>query len=241
MVVEDEALSRLYLTNLLTQHSDIVSLVASVSTEDEAAEAISLHRPHLLLLDIELQQGSGFAVLNRIDGQDPYIVFTTAFDDRVLNAIRFSGTEFLQKPIDMEALAGLLGRLSVAGVMPVQPSLFYLRETLANNYQPVHIAVSTSAGIIYLRITDIIRMEAIDQSTLRCVVKDRPPLVIQANMNEMAMLMGTVNFYRVHLAHLVNLSMIETIGHGSVRMINQEVIPLSPKKEQQVRDLLANL
>ncbi|RYY60177.1 MAG: response regulator transcription factor [Chitinophagaceae bacterium] len=239
IIVEDEALSRLYLGNLLLQYCHGVEIVASVATEQEAVTAINTHRPGLLLLDIELQHGSGFEVLNRITEPYPYIVFTTAFDDRVLNAIRFSGIDFLEKPIDMEALATLTNRLSEQPVIPAQPSLPYLRETLANNYQPQHLAVNTEEGTRYLKITDIIRMEAIDQQKMLCVLRGLAPVTIVANISDMNGLLEPQFFFRVQLTHLVNLANVTGWKNADLVLVNGEHIPVSAKKEQQVRALLA--
>ena len=241
IIVEDEALSRLYLHNLLAQHCAGVEVVASVATEDEAVSAIETFQPGLLLLDIELQQGSGFEVISRISAPYPYIVFTTAFDDRVLNAIRFSGVDFLEKPVDMEALASLVDGLIQAKTIPAQPSLHYLRETLANNFQPVHLAVTVAGGVVYVLIADIIRLEAIDQDRVLCVLRDGAPLEISANISEMSVLLETRHFYRVQLTHLVNLGNVERLEAGQLTMVNGERVPVSPKKEQRVRELLTGL
>jgi len=65
IIIEDEARSRELLHDLVTANCPEVEVVAQSGTIDEAVALIRAHQPHLLFLDIELQTGTGFEILDR--------------------------------------------------------------------------------------------------------------------------------------------------------------------------------
>ncbi|WP_332914020.1 LytR/AlgR family response regulator transcription factor [Algoriphagus boritolerans] len=61
-------------------------------------------RPELVFMDIELQTGTGFDVLQKVRHLDFHLIFTTAFEHYAIKAIKFSSIDYLLKPIDLEEL-----------------------------------------------------------------------------------------------------------------------------------------
>lgn len=89
---------------MLTSFCPEVRLLAVASTVKEGIQLFQLHRPDLLFLDIELGTASGFDILTQIAPASYRVIFTTAFDQYGVRAIKFSALDYLLKPIQSNEL-----------------------------------------------------------------------------------------------------------------------------------------
>ena len=104
LVADDEALGRRELRRLLKVHADL-EIVAEAEDGDQAAELIEKHSPDLVFLDIRMPGRDGFGVLDALEPPLPEIVFSTAYDQFAVDAIRRGALDYLLKPVAPEELA----------------------------------------------------------------------------------------------------------------------------------------
>lgn len=115
LVVDDEPRARARLRRLLAAHAD-VEVAGEASHGDEAvSQALSL-RPDVIFLDIRMPGTDGVSAAQRLSdylppGMRPLVVFTTAYDDRAVDAFALEATDYLLKPIERERLADALRRV----------------------------------------------------------------------------------------------------------------------------------
>lgn len=110
VVVDDEPIARRRLARLLAAIGG-VQVVAEAGDVTEAVEAVRLHRPDLLLLDIRMPGGDGFDVVDALRDAPPAIVFVTAFGHYALPAFATDAVDYLTKPVEEERLAASLLRV----------------------------------------------------------------------------------------------------------------------------------
>jgi two-component system LytT family response regulator len=110
LVVDDEPLARAGMRGLLADDPD-VALVGECANGREAVAAIRAHAPDLVLLDVQMPEVDGFAVVREI-GVDrmPVVVFVTAFDQYALRAFDAQALDYLLKPFSDERFHQALGR-----------------------------------------------------------------------------------------------------------------------------------
>lgn len=108
LIVEDSRLARQELRTLLSTWSDI-EVIGEAADIESARVQIDAGRPELLLLDIHLDGGSGFELLDRIDYL-PRVIFTTAYDQHAVQAFEHNALDYLLKPIETERLGQALQR-----------------------------------------------------------------------------------------------------------------------------------
>src|SRR3546814_14223064 len=94
VIVEDERHSRETLNNLLAEFCSGVNVIGMAGSVNEACSLISQLEPDLVFLDIELQTGTGFEVLNSLQSLQFAVVFTAAFEHYAINAIKFSSIDY---------------------------------------------------------------------------------------------------------------------------------------------------
>src|SRR5205814_5584434 len=98
MIVDDESPARRRVRDLLAREPDI-AIAAECTNGREAIDAISLHRPDLLFLDIQMPGVDGFEVLRGLPSKGlPAVIFTTAYDQHALEAFEVHALDYLLKP-----------------------------------------------------------------------------------------------------------------------------------------------
>jgi two-component system LytT family response regulator len=109
LIVDDERLARVELRRLLEAFPEL-EVVGEASHVAEAAEAIRNLKPDLVFLDVQMPGGTGFDLLEKMEGPLPEVVFVTAFDEHALRAFEFNALDYLLKPIDPARLAEAVQR-----------------------------------------------------------------------------------------------------------------------------------
>jgi two-component system LytT family response regulator len=100
MVVDDEPAARAAIRTLLAEDPEI-RVVAECADGAAALAAIAAERPALLLLDIQMPEMDGFALLRRLGAERlPVVVFVTAYDAYALRAFEVHALDYLLKPFD---------------------------------------------------------------------------------------------------------------------------------------------
>ena len=105
IVIDDELSVRKTLEKLLGGYCPQVRVVAEADSVDSGVKAIKKHHPDLVLLDIKMDDGTGFDLLKQLEPVDFKVIFITAYDQFAIKAIRFSALDYLLKPVDPGDLA----------------------------------------------------------------------------------------------------------------------------------------
>ena len=108
LIVEDSRLARAELKHLLKAHPQ-VQVLGEASSVSEAREAIEALKPDLLLLDIHLDGGDAFELLDQLEHL-PQVIFTTGFDNHAIEAFERNALAYLLKPLQPPKLAQALER-----------------------------------------------------------------------------------------------------------------------------------
>jgi two-component system LytT family response regulator len=241
IIVEDEPLSMAFLKNLLAEYCPEVSIVATATTEADAIAAIAALQPHLVLMDIELQQGNGFGVLQGTREYDYHIVFTTALDYSGIRSIRFSGVNYLQKPIDIDSLQTVITAINEAEKERSKTAVKHLLQTLDNNNEPSTLLLNTMNGGYYIPLEEIV---FIMTQGSNCIFYTANEIItaIGSNLRDYELLLNEPAFFRLHSDYIIQLGKVDLhskVETGTVKMINKAVIPVSPKKQAALGSLLS--
>lgn len=102
IIIDDEAKGRFALRQKLQSYCTEVVVLAEAGDGIEAISTIEKHHPQLIFLDIEMPKMNGFEMLNAIKEKNFYIIFTTAYDQYAIKAIRYAAFDYLLKPETLE-------------------------------------------------------------------------------------------------------------------------------------------
>jgi two-component system LytT family response regulator len=242
IIVEDELHSREFLKNIVTSYCPEITIAALAGGVEEGVAAIKQHQPDIVFLDIEMQTGTGFDLLQQFPQPTFEVIFTTAYDHYAIKAIKFSAVDYLLKPIDIEEL-----QQSVAKVIEKkknntgqQALQILLKNLQAPQTAEQSITLSTSDGLEFIPLHQIIRIEASGPYS-HFYLKDKKKIIVSRNLKEYETLLTDHGFFRVHNSHIINMKevkrMIKTDG-GYAVMSDESNITISPKKKEEFFEMI---
>lgn len=243
LIVDDEAKSRATLKALVERHCPNVSIVAMAASVVEALAEIEKHQPGVVFLDIEMPFSSGFTLLEEIKNPGFEIIFTTAYDQYAIKAIKFSALDYLLKPIDIDELIKAVNKIEPGNEKKEsrQPDFELLLSNLKLKGNSAKIAVPTFDGLQMLDAKDIIKCTA-DESYTHITLFNGAKLTVSRILKEYEDLLSDLNFFRVHNSCLINLAHVVKYVKGEggqVVMSDGETVEVSRRKKNELLSRLA--
>lgn len=243
IIVDDEEKSREALRNILTRHCPSVQVMELCDSVDSAAEAIARVQPQLVFLDVEMPFRNGFALLEKIPNPGFKVIFTTAYDQYAIQAIKFSALDYLLKPIDVDDLKNAVRRLESAQHKTEEQnlSLELLRSALNLKNKSAKIAVPTFDGLQMILVEDIVKCTA-DESYTHLTLLNGQKVMVSRILKEFEDLLADYNFLRVHNSSLINLVHVKKYVKGEggyVIMVNDDSVEVSRRRKPELLQQLS--
>jgi len=104
IIIEDEEQKRLMLRQMLIEMRPDVEIVGEAIDVISGVKLIKKSKPDLVFLDIELPDGTGFDILEKVSGINFKIIFVTAYSEYAVRAFKFSAVDYLLKPVSVTEL-----------------------------------------------------------------------------------------------------------------------------------------
>lgn len=222
IIVEDEKQTRNFLRSLLEEYCDNIEVVAEAVDVEEAVEAIQKHDPDLVFLDIEMPRENGFMLYKYFDKIDFEVIFTTAYSQYAIKAIKLAALDYLIKPISLEELKEALGRFREKQKEPKDYTHNHqLIETSLKSNIPQKIALPCTDGYIFAKVEEIIRCQS-DRSYTLFVLENKQQVWTSRNLGEYDNILSDYGFARVHRSHLINPKFIKKFVRKKTSVIIME-------------------
>lgn len=233
LVVDDEPLARRRLRELLGEFTGIECVGEAVDGAS-AVKAIDSLKPDLVFLDVEMPEGTGLDVLQRVT-HEPAVIFTTAYDRYAVTAFELNAIDYLLKPFGRERLARALERVRRDGAGTVSRA-----KAALHPQGPIdRILVRDRGRLVPVAVRDIVRLEAGDDYT-SVHTRGRTYLVYLALQDFERMLDGA-RYVRVHRSHVVNLDHVAQFmpvdgGRFELEMSDGTKLPVSRAYARMLRE-----
>jgi len=213
VIIDDEEISLRALGDKITKYCPNVHVLKSFSKPAEALKEIKLLSPDVIFLDIEMPKINGFNFLKQCEPVNFEVIFTTAYSQYAIEALRISALDFLLKPIDIKELVASVGRLELKlankqtqpGILEQQMQLFFQHQQSAN--QMAKIALPVLNGLEFVDINNIIKVEA-DNVYSNFYLNSGKKIVVSRTLKEADKMLQRWNFMRVHKSFIINLNYI---------------------------------
>ena len=233
ILIEDEQKAREALKKMLQILSIDIEIVAETGRVNEAVHLINELNPDLIFLDIKLQDGSGFDILEQIARPDFKIIFTTAYNEYAIKAFKVSALDYLLKPIDPIELQTVLQKAT--GLIDNEKEYQSLLSVFKNNEKAadkkIVLKTTESRYIIYQK--DIIRLEADGAYTL--FITKNQNIIASKNIKYYQDLLDENMFMRCHQSHLVNYKQVKSVyKNDKLLLSNGDIIPISIRKKPEI-------
>ena len=237
LIIDDEPRASGLLQLMLERHVPEVEGILICNDARQAAPMIHDYQPDLVFLDIQMPHLDGFEVLERIRHRRFKAIFTTAFSEYALQAIRFSAFDYLLKPIDPQELVAAVQRYRASlDELSFQPE--QLRNALYNlqakSPHEFRLAVPSKDGVHFFMPHEIMRLEAFGSYTQLYLSGDRR-FWASNGLGAYEELLAPYGFLRTHKSHLVNRAFISFLDHEGFLLLRDGTrIEVSRRRKEEV-------
>lgn len=202
MIAEDELMARKELIYLLKEEKDII-LTPHAETGEQLIELYPVHRPDLIFLDVEMPGLTGMEasryIIEQSEGNPPFFIFTTAYDEYALEAFEIDAVDYLLKPYDESRFRKAMERL---------------RKHIGERKES-HRTDEETQKAAKLLVDDGERLVALSPESIYYAVPNKRMLEIHTEdkvlmskmtLQELENKLAGYSFFRTHRSYLVNLN-----------------------------------
>jgi len=243
-IIDDEVSAREALVQLLEIHCENITIAGEADGVESGITLIKETRPDLVLLDINLKDGSGFDLLKSLDEIKFKLIFVTAYDRYALNAIKFSALDYILKPIDpnelKEAIKIAFSAIEIENLNIKLNAFFNNFKYLGQGARKI--VLHTEDSLYLLSIQDIVRCQA-DHSETRFFLANGEQISESKSLKYFTELLADYSFIKIHNNHLVNLEFIERFDKKSESMLilkDKSIVPVSDKYKEALLERIHN-
>jgi two-component system LytT family response regulator len=223
--------------------AETVYIAGTTTNPKEAQALISIHKPDLVFLDVEMPHVTGTELLQSLSNIDFQVIFTTAHQHYALQAIKLNALDYLLKPISLEELATAIQKCASRKQQGASLISDFLEQMRAGAAGTRKISIASDNTVQFVPVTDIIRIES--QSNYSNIhFTSRNKLLVAKTLKEFEEQLVPCNFLRIHHSHLINLEHVigyKNLDGGYVIMRDNDIIEISRRKKQEVMQRLNSL
>lgn len=218
IIVDDELSCIKSLSADLARFPEI-NIVETCTSPEKAIRDIIRLQPDLLFIDVEMPGISGIELLSRIQPDihsDMHIVFYTAYDKYLLEAIRASAFDYLLKPYQLKELDGIINRLrshiSKNDKVNVEQAL---RKLLAQSNK---FAIQTISGLVLIKCDEILLFQYLTDSRYwQMMLTDRKLHKLRMNTTAKDLLCINTSFVQINQDCIINLNYLASVENMSLK------------------------
>ncbi|MFY7812104.1 MAG: LytR/AlgR family response regulator transcription factor [Flavobacterium sp.] len=234
IIIEDEIQLRKGLKLLLSRLIPNLNILAEADAVSTGYACIEKHQPEVLFLDIQINEGSSFDILEQLKynlpNYQPKIIFITAYQQFAVKAFKYSALDYILKPIDEEELCIVLEKLKNTPANNPYPQIDLLLQHLKQP-ETKKIALIEGNKTLIVPTTEIIRLES-NGNYSNVYLKDKRKILTTKTLKDYEELLQTAGFERIHQSHLINSQEITAFSkkENYVEMSCKTQVPVSSKK-----------
>jgi two-component system, LytTR family, response regulator len=237
ILIDDEENSISSLKEKLLTHCPQVKIIACCDNAAKGIEAIDNLQPDIVFLDIEMPVMNGFLMLQQLTYKNFELIFSTAYDHYAIKAIRFSALDYLVKPIEIDDLKTAVNKAEEKRNHSYpNPQIELLVEQLIskkNNFS--RIAIPTIEGLQFIRVEDIIYLEASSNYT-HIFSTEKKKYIVSRTLKDFEDMLPTETFLRIHNSYIINKNYVEKYIRGEggqVVLSNNVTLDVAKRKKSE--------
>ncbi len=228
VIIDDEKFCIEVLESLLSTHYPDIQLLGTFTDPVQAISFIQAQSPDLVFLDINMPVLNGFDVLDRLMPFSFKVIFTTAYDNFAIKAMRYGAIDYVMKPIAAEDMVGTMNR--VLEEKKKADAARYKREGSTTR----KIAIVNSDGMLIQNVNDILYCEA-DNSYTSFHLASGKKVVASRTLKDFEPVLLPCGFFRIHNSYLINLEHVQLYSKsdGGQVKINEVFLPISRTRKDE--------
>jgi DNA-binding LytR/AlgR family response regulator len=241
VIIEDENLTAKRLEGMLHKYDPTLRVLARIPSVAEAVAWFGQpgQSVDLVFMDIHLEDDLGFRIFEQAHLTTP-VIFTTAYDEYMIQAFKVNSIDYLLKPINYDELVAAIEKFKslkkqFGQTNPNQTS--HDLETLLNligkpkpaDYKE-RFMITVGTKIRSIDTADVAYFY-LEEKIVFLVTKDGLNLPVDYSLDKLTQLLNPRQFFRISRQFLVSLPAIQTIHTYSAGKLK---LDLTPKSRQEV-------
>jgi two-component system LytT family response regulator len=245
LLIDNEQEIRLVLKDMVSACFHGQLILEEASGVASGLVKINVFQPDIVMLDVEMDDGTGFDLMRQLINPSFQLIFTTAYNQYAIQAIKFSAIDYLLKPIDPVELNGSLqkARENIHN-QTLQKQLAVLMQQLSSKTEPnKQVVLKDIDKTYFVKMRDILYCEA-EGSYTKFYISGGEPIFVSRNLRYYEEMLSPAGFFRTHHSCLVNPDKIKAYDRktdsGTLILEGGHTIPVSQRKKDFVLQLLEN-
>lgn len=243
IIVDDEKDTRLRLKRLIGKYCLSINCIGEASSVQEAVDFLSKKQVDSVFLDVKMQDGDGFKLIDSIPNYAYLTVFVTAYDNYALRALKSNAVDYLLKPVTPEDLIAaqtkILEKFKLLNIksemQTYRQSFKHMVEQYYTNERANKITIATAEGLKIIPVDDIVYLKASSYYTI-IYLADETTIVASRVLKDFEEILDDNEFYRIHRSTIINLNYLkECINKDATYAIlkNNEKLEISRRRKEQ--------
>lgn len=232
LVIEDEHLTRSLIVNLVKKTPQL-QFIGEASSVEEGIVLVNATSPDLLLMDVQLNGGTGFDILERTATKSQ-VIFITAYQEFAIKALKLGAIDYILKPVDTDEFEQAIAKVNLEHSFLEQ----YAEVKKILNGTIDKLILKTIEGIHIVTIEEILYLQS-NGSYTHFYLSENRDIIISKNIKEYENILPEKLFSRCHNSFLVNLKQVVRIDKDNNLILrNGQEIPVSTRKRDAVLEQL---
>ena len=229
IIIEDKAYIRKALLNLLKLTETDVQIVGECESVKDAVIVANACKPDLIFLDINLLDGTAFDFLAQTVHLNFKVIFTTAYEEYALQALKIGAVDYLLKPVDIDELKIALEKVKNLPVKEQRQQIDTVKKIWNKENGKLILSLQDSFQVIDL--DELMYCES-DKGYTSFYSSNGEKHMASKTLKEFEERLSDANFTRPHQSFMVNLKFIDRYEKsGAIYLKNGNKIPVSSRKK----------
>ncbi len=229
IIIDDEQSARMTLRSILGEFFKDVEVIDEADNPTEGRRLVEKWKPDVVFLDIQMDGGTGFDMLDDLGEYTFQLIFISAHRQHAFDSYRFEAVEYLLKPVRIKDLRACLVRVreKLAVLPPTAPPA--ILRAISSDQSKMQLIIPETEGFTVVKLSEIVRIESSRSYSDFYLVGDRKVTACKA-ISEFDDLLANHSFHRIHKSHIINLYHLASFQKGKggeATMVDGTVLPVS--------------
>lgn len=226
IILEDESLTAKRLQGLLEKYDPSIEVMAMLPSVEEAVTWLNTHdQPDLVFMDIHLEDDLAFKIFDKTSLKAP-IIFTTAFDEFMVQAFKVNSIDYLLKPVNYDDLVQAIEKYKALRKQFSQPEIDKLLQYIGRKDQEykTRFMITVGTRIKSIETSEIAYFYSEEKLTFM-VTKEGQSLPIDFSLEKLASLVNPKEFFRISRQFIVSFGSIQNVHTHIKGKLKLDVLP----------------
>jgi two-component system LytT family response regulator len=242
ITIDDEKYIRDFLIEQIQEDfKEEITVVGQAASIKDGLALITSLQPDIVLLDIELEDGSSFELLDQLQEINFELIFITGFDDKAIKAIKLGALDYLLKPIDEEELAQALNKALNNIQSKNKPDATMMASVASNFYKTEHkehIVLKTSDTVHLVKLDKLLYCKSEGNYTT-FYLNGQSSILISKPLKYAVELLPELNFVRCQQSYVINTNYVtKFLKSGTIILQDKIEIPVSGRNKEAILKLV---